>query len=219
MRRLSNLISLTAQEKKVLKELIDDKFEKITTPSDYGSKEDYYESGVNGDIYSKTGKQVSGSTLERLVGLRVNENNRKVNIKTLEIVAEYLNFSSVETLLNYLSSRSKVKKEQLEKFELISFFRKNYLQITLGVDKIIALKFVAENKFEVVFSKNSILKEKDIISLMDLKIGNELTVEQVIRCEVKKAENLGGYSSGYENSVRSISIINKIDEQDELELK
>lgn len=101
MIKKGNTYYFTPQEKKIIKNLLDKKYGKISSPSDFDSTGGDYDTGVEGHVKACTGKQVSGLTLERVVGLRENE-YKGVSITTLQMVAEYLNFDSYERMLVFV---------------------------------------------------------------------------------------------------------------------
>lgn len=201
--------TLNNLEREILKKLVDEKYGQVSNSTDYEPTSGIYDKGIEGSIYKKTGEKISGSTLERMVGLRGNE-NRKTNIRTIDIVANYLDFSSGSELLKFISVRAKHKREFTEKFELFSFIKNHFLKVFVGSDKILTLKFLAENKFEVILSVNTILQKKDEILITQLEDHKELIIEKVFRKSNENMINLGGYASGYNNIVLGISIIGKV---------
>ncbi|MCX6325070.1 MAG: hypothetical protein NT144_00235 [Bacteroidia bacterium] len=101
MHQKSNTLYFSLTEKKLIKKLLDSKYGMETSPSDYDTTGGDYDVGVEGHIFQNTGEHISGSTIERLTGLR-NEKNTGVSLATLTIVAKYLNFGSTIRLLHVL---------------------------------------------------------------------------------------------------------------------
>ena len=195
-----SLYKLNKQERKFLKTLIDEKYGKISTPIDYESTGEYAE-GLEYKILQSTGKRISGSTLERLVGLRPED--RSIRKSTLLIVSKYLRYSSLEALIRKLklSDNSNTAKT----FEVSEIFKIHLINIEYGKNKAISIRFLADKSFEVVKSRNSKLITKDIIIIDKLEVDYIFECNSVKRMVNAKETELGSYSSNYYNKVSIIS--------------
>ncbi len=205
MDKKGNTYYFTLSEKRTIKNLIDRKYGKETTPSDYDSTGGDYDMGVEGNIKECTGKHISGSTVERLVGLREKE-NKGVTIPTLEIIAEYLNYENYERFLKFLEHYSGLRAKSTIQYDIVDIIRQYTIKVSFPDNKLLILKYLNENKFEVIASINSKLQTGDKLEIVQLHTGEELTCDKVIRLRGDKICNLGHYKSGEKNPVTSIDL-------------
>ena len=192
----------TIAERKVIKELIDKKYGRISTSIDYQSYGEY-NSGVEGDIYTYTNKTISGSTLERLVGLRTKE-DRGIRKTTLNIISKYLDFSSIDFFIKKIAYTIKNPNKIITLFELSQVFVKHFTRIEYGTNKEILLRHISLNKFEIIGTRNTKFLLLDIIELQQLEVDLELICRSVERVTKGKYVNLGLYHSSQNNLVRAI---------------
>lgn len=202
MEKTGNSVKLNNSEKKVLKKLIDRKYGKVTTSIDFESTGGFKEIGIEADIFTRTGKMLSGSTIERIVGLT--RDQRNIRITSLEILSEYLDFKSIDQLISYLENNSFKTQSERANFDLIIFMKSHIIKIVFGDNKEISIRYLETNKFEVVFSKNSKLIKGDCIEVNQLELEEELVCRSVHQIKDKKIINLGPYKSGENNKVKSI---------------
>jgi hypothetical protein len=195
-----SLYNLNIQERKNLKFLIDNKYGKISTPIDYESTGEYSE-GLEYEILQSTGERISGSTLERLVGLRSEAG--AVRKSTLLIVAKYLRYSSLDALIRKLKLSGNTKTAKI--FEISDLFKIHIIKIEYGNNKAISVRFIADKSFEVVASKNTKFTPKDIIVIDKLEVDYCFECNSVKRIINAKETELGSYSSNYYNKVNLIS--------------
>jgi hypothetical protein len=208
MIKKGNTYLFTPKEKKTLKYLLDKKYGKVTSPTDFDSTGGDYDTGVEGHVKACTGKQVSGSTLERLVGLRENE-NKGVLKSTLQIVAEYLNFDSYERMLVFVQQQSTSREKPKKQFNITHIIKQHVIRVQMPSDKLLDIKHLNENQFEVIFSKNLKLLTGDTIEIAQLNINDELICDKVKRNHGKKITSLGQYRSGSQNHILSLELIKK----------
>jgi hypothetical protein len=200
MEKAGNSVQLNNSEKETLKKLIDRKYGKLTTSIDFESTGGLHDYGMEADIYIRIGKTLSGSTIERIVGLT--KDQRNIRISSLEILSEYLDFKSADHLLHYIERNSSKKQSEVFSFSLGSFIKSHIIQIIFGENKEISIRYLEENKFEVVLSRNSKLLKGDSIELSQLEIGEELIYKNIRWLKV--INNPGPYRSGDNNRVNAI---------------
>ncbi len=187
--------------------MIDKKYGKETTPADYDTTGGDYDMGIEGHVKDHTGKNISGSTLERLVGLREKE-NKGVSVSTLKIVPEYLGFSSYDKLLNYMEFHSASKTESTIRFDIADILRQHSMRISFNEDMFLVIRYQNENIFEVLSSDNMKLHRGDKLEVLQLHSGEELVCARVTRQNKKrKSISLGKYKSGTSNPIQSIELI------------
>jgi hypothetical protein len=202
MEKTGNSVQLKDSEKKILKKLIDRKYGKLTTSIDFESTGGLHDYGIEADIFTRIGNTLSGSTIERIVGLT--KEHRKIRISSLEILSEYLDFKNVNQLLYYIESNSLKTTIEGAAFDISNFIKNHIIKITFGDNKEISIRYLETTMFDVVFSRNSKLLKGDRIEIKLLELGEELVLGSVHRIKEKKTDNLGPYKSGENNKVKSI---------------
>jgi hypothetical protein len=202
MEKTGNSVKLNNSEKKILKKLIDRKYGKVTTAIDFESTGGFCDFGIEADIFNRIGKRLSGSTIERIIGLTLDQRN--IRITSMEILSEYLDFKGVDQLISYLEINSFRTQNERANFDSNTFMKSHILKIVYGDNKEMSIRYLEANKFEVVLSKNSRLIKGDSIEVNQLELEEELICRSVYRIKEKKITNLGAYKSGENNKVKSI---------------
>lgn len=197
-----NTYHFTPAEKRLIKKLIDKKYGKVSTPVDYGTN--INDTGLEADFYNLTGEMVSGSTLERFVGLTGNEKSgfRK---KIVEIVIKYLDFNGITQFNKQLEYSLLHPISKTRFFDLNMVFKMHLINIKLENNKTLITRYLNVNKFEIVESYNSKLLIGDIIELNNLEVNEELVCNNVFRIINNKSTEMGRYKSGDNNKVSNIS--------------
>jgi hypothetical protein len=208
MQQQSNTYYFTVAEKKIIKNLIDTKFGKETSPSDYDSTGGDYDVGLEGHIYQITGERVSGSTLERLTGLR-NEKNTGVSLSTLSVVAKYLHFGSLEQLLRILTLKSAASTKNSSQFNVADVLGKYKLCLRFNGEKSLELHHLNVSTFEVIASRNLKLQQGDILEISQARENEELVCSKITRLIKKKPISMGIYKSGCANIIATIDLVKK----------
>lgn len=205
MEKTSRSYIFNKQERKIIKQLIDTVYGRISTPIDYKSEGDY-DVGLEYKILSKTRKFISGSTLERMVGLLPKENNRGVSFKTLDIISMYLEFKGMNQLLQRVEFLLGNPNNKLRKFKLADIFKIHITKITLENNKELLLRYLpAIKSFEVIGAKNIKFIAHDIVELSLLEIDEQLMCKKTERIINNTKKRLGPYQSGDNNKVIDIS--------------
>lgn len=191
----------TGEERAIIKEMIDKKYGKITNTVDYptGSKLNY---GLSYEM-KKGGFLISGATLKRLVGLT---ELRAIHYEKLLSVAGYLGFNNIDMFLNEVEIQLKRQKIEVKVFNRDVIFDNHMLCIDYGKNKVIHLRSVSKVQYEIVFSKRSILKLKDMVIIEQLEIDLQLIFKEVLRKIEKNTTNLGSFYSSAD-TVKSISFV------------
>lgn len=205
MKETSRSYVFNEQERKIIKELIDKVYGRISTAIDYISEGDY-DSGLEGDIFFKTKVRISGSTLERLVGLLPKEMDRGISFRYFDVISSYLEYRDTKQLLHKIEFLINNPNKKLREFKLNDIFKIHITKITLENNKELLLRYLpARKSFEVVGAKNIKFKVHDIVELSLLEIGEELMCKQTERIVNNSKKRLGSYRSGYNNKLIDIS--------------
>lgn len=191
-------------EKNLIKKLIDKKYGKISTTIDYDTTYGDFDTGLEADVYNTTRNIISGSTLERLVGLTGKE-SAGARKSTLETVIKYIDFKDIKQLIRHLEYSLQHSDSQLQELDFNSVFKNHLINIELSNNKALITRYLNANKFEILHSNNSKILKGDEVELLQLEVGEELICRNVIRIENKKIFLLGKYSSGDNNKVINIS--------------
>lgn len=211
MKRKGNTIYFSLAEKKIIKNLIDRKYNKITTPVDYDTNSD--NPTVETDVRQTTGKNVSGSTLERLVGLR---ENKGVSVNTIEIVSEYLDFRNLDSFLQYIEFYQKRKNKSEKHFSINDIISPHLIRISFTNEKLLVLSFLQDSTFSVESVLNLLLEPTDKLEILQLHIGDELICDKVTRYSNGRIIGLGKYKTGENNKIQKIELLKNSREQHEL---
>ena len=201
MKKTASSYYLNQQERKIIKQLIDKRYGKITTPIDYESTGEY-SSGIELEIINVTKERISGSTLERLVGLR--GENRGVRKSTLIVVANYLEFNDLEFFQRKIEHLAKKKDFEQKQFDTNDFFKEHFIKIIFNTNKTLSLRFVSSKKFEIISQSNTKFLINDIIEILQLEVGYSFICNNVERIINGKNINMGIYNSSPSNIVKNI---------------
>ena len=205
MKKTSRSYVFDIQERNIIKQLIDKQYGRISTSIDYISEGDY-DLGLEAKILSKTKEYISGSTLERLVGILPKEINRGISFSKFDIISKYLEFKNTNQLLKRIKYLKENPNKKIRKFQLADIFKIHITKIKLENNKELSLRYLPTIKsFEVIKAKNIKFLNHDIIKLSLLEIGEEFKSENTERIKKEKKIILGSYRSGYNNKVIDIS--------------
>ena len=206
MKIKGNTFYFAFREKRIIKSMVDNVYGKETTPADYDTTGGDYDMGIEGDIKGKTGENVSGSTIERLVGLREKE-VKGVSRSTLSIVAKYLGFNGHERLLDYIEYSSVHRSEKEPGFNVEDLVRQHAIRLSFNENKVLILNYHNESSFEVISSENTKLKACDKLEVKHIDAGEEFICTRVLRQHNNRWISLGTYKSGSDNPVSCIELL------------
>lgn len=201
----SNTYHFTLSEKKKIKKLIDKKYGKISTPIDYETTSGDFDIGLEEDIFKYTRERISGSTLERLVGLTGKEKTGSREI-TVEIVSKYLGFHNLKQFCKQIEYSISHPEPSSGNLNFKSVFKQHLINIQFGIDKAITTRYLNTNRLEILSSINNKFLKGDSIELSTLEIDEELICTSVSRFVKNEIIQLGSYKSGDNNKITSISL-------------
>ena len=201
MQKKANSYKFSVAEQSVVKRILDKRYGKTTTPVDYGPP-DEYGAGVEAAVYACTGQSLSGSTLERLVGLR--SESRGVRKSTLNILATYLGYNSVEGFVKHIVQLSSVSSQICKQFKIDSLLKSHLVKIEFSAKRSLSIRYVSGNIFEVVDIKNTRFEIHDSLIIEQLEVDLSFECRNIERLKNGRRIGIGSYSSGSFNYVKTI---------------
>ena len=205
MEKTSRSYVFDLKERKIIKQLIDKKYGKISTSIDYVSEGDY-DFGLEAEILLKTKERISGSTLERLVGILPKEITRGISFSKFNIISNYLEFKNTNQFIKRIEYLKENPNKKKRKFQLADIFKIHITKIKLENNKELFLRYLpAIKSFEVIKAKNIKFFAHDIVELSLLEIGEEFRCKNTERIINNSKKKLGQYKSGYNNKVIDIT--------------
>lgn len=189
---------LTKSQQIVLKSLIDKEFGRSTSPADY-----YTDGPVENMVKERTKTPLSGSTLKRIVGL-TNE-NRTISNNSLTALSEFLTFKSWQSLLRHLTFLERHQNTPYVVFSPPQFLQNHLIKIKFKEAQALTIRLINENKF-IVLNSSRTLKKDDVLYVKQLQHGKCFMCYKVERMMDKKLMNMGAYTSGNSNSIKSMTL-------------
>lgn len=153
------------------------------------------------DIQGKTGVRIGATTLKRLLGFAQDE--RTPHATTLDAIARYLGYAHWEELAkiedqgnsDFNSSDDEVRSADLQVGKVV--------EITYLPDRVVALKYLGNNRYKVERSQNSKLQADDEVEILNFVLHHPLLVVQVWR----NGESLGQFTAGRVSGLSSIKVV------------
>jgi|GEM_PF-2708988 len=148
---------------------------------------------LSADIFSKTGKQLSASTLKRVLGFV--EDRKQLRKYTLDIIAIYCSYKNWDKLIS-ANTYDKIETNKIEKDKLLFINtekRNQYL-----------FRFKGDNFLQVIHSNDDIVKMNDLICIHYFQKGISIAFENIIRDGV----DIGSYRSPMQDSIFDVLFIN-----------
>lgn len=157
---------------------------------------------LRNDIEARTGEALSLNTIKRLVGiLPYDSTPREV---TLDIIARYLGFDS--NLQMQLAIQDKISEFNLPAgfIDLSQLKEGAEILVKWNPQRELRIRHIGGEKYCVVESQKSKLREGDLLSLSQIAVGFPFMVKSVTR----NGRNLGNYVAAQTEGISSIEMIN-----------
>lgn len=164
----------------------------VTTP--YGAEY------LRNDIEALTGESLSRNTVKRLVGNLPYESFPRA--VTLNIISNYLGFSSWQLLQEYLSGKISDFDINDGFIDLTNQPTGKIIKIRWQPDRDLSIKHIGHGEYVVTESLNSKLQPEDVLHLSQIAVGFPFMVRMVER----KGENLGNYIAAKKTGIDDIEI-------------
>jgi hypothetical protein len=158
--------------------------------------------GLSRDLKIRIKVNVSPSTLKRLFGFVAGiETPRKY---TLDAIANYLGFDGWEKVLDYRTNKSNSSFFSVQGIESKNLKKGTMISFTYEPNRQVKLLYTGNDRFKVLESKNSKLRENDILTFSFMVLGNTFIANNVIRSK----KMLGRFNAGKVNGITSITVLN-----------
>lgn len=155
---------------------------------------------LRNDIESVTGESLSRNTVKRLVGNLPYESTPRV--VTLNIISNYLGFSSWQLLQEYLSDRISDFNNEDSFIDMTIQPVGRVIRLRWQPDRYISIEHLGNGKYVVTESINSKLRSEDILYLSQIAEGFPFMVKMVER----DGKNLGNYIAAKKTGIDSVEM-------------
>ena len=157
--------------------------------------------GLAAQISNITKTSVSASTLKRLYGFIKGINEPR--LYTMDVISSYLGYESWEELLSSLSHTDTSDFIEIEQLVAQKLKKGELIQFGYEPNRLINVKYIGKNLFEVIYSENSKLRAKDILEFQNIVLNYPLVISDVKR----EGKSMGQYIAG---KISGITFIRKI---------
>jgi hypothetical protein len=152
------------------------------------------------DIQSKTGVRIGATTLKRLLGFAQDE--RSPHTTTLDVIAHYLGFAHWEELIEIEDNGNSDFNGSDDEIRSADLQVGCKVEITYLPDRQVVFSYLGGNRYRVVQSLNSKLRNDDEVEILNFILHHPLLVMQVWR----KGESLGQFTDGRVSGLSSIVV-------------
>lgn len=142
------------------------------------------------DIESATGEHIGVNTMKRLLGFIADE--RTPRISTLDVIAHYLGYPEWEALRLADENSSNSTFDDRDEYLACHLESGQQLAIAYPPNRRLTIEHLADNHFRVMESRNSKLREGDLLTLTHIVRHYPLLVAEVMR----DGQNLGAFTAG-----------------------
>ncbi len=150
---------------------------------------------------------ISETTVKRMLGLVGPESKERYRVphaSTMEILAKWLGFDSYQVLLENVGEK-KVSSEftELDCIDVDNLQEGSRVRFSYHPAREVTLTYLGNDEFRVANSKNSKLKEGDLLKISHLIKGQELIVGDVMR----EGVSLGPFRGAKDGGLTSLEIL------------
>ncbi len=142
------------------------------------------------DIESKTGEHLGVNTLKRMLGLA--EDDREPRQTTLQVIATYLGYESWRTMLQLDDESNSDFDQKPDLLRSSDIETDAWVEVHYMPDRRLVMQYMGDNRFFVMQSENSKLKEGDIVTITVFIQGYPLVAADVSR----QGKSLGSFTAG-----------------------
>lgn len=132
------------------------------------------------DIEARTGQHIGVNTMKRLLGMLTDGRNPRTS--TLDILAQYLDFPNWEVMSKLLKDdNSNFDEKFTNPIVVEDLVEGTLVELSYAPDRYVLMRFLHDEWFEVVESRNSKLQRGDIIAVTQIFEGFPLMASKVMR--------------------------------------
>lgn len=179
---------------KIIKEKIETEFgQHVKYPRDCDA--------LSADITSKTNQRISGSTVRRLFGFI--SGTAEPRSFTLDVIAEYVGYSSFEDLIESFKENSIKETKIIELIDPKDLRTGEKIRLSFDVNNHFCAEYIGESKFKVDDSSCDSVQLNDIVSVTKIRLHQPLFLENLLRNNITLGPNVIAKISG----VKSIELL------------
>lgn len=158
--------------------------------------------GLSNDVYAKTGKKISSSTLRRLFSMTTDTCVPRAY--SLDVIANYLEYRTFDDLLDTFCERSG-NNGTLSRIDSKSLAIGEIIKVEVSKNVFLSIKFNGCQKFTVVNSSYDSISTGDEIEFNQVNIDLPLFLDCVRKCGINQGPMVLSRISG----ILSIEIVEK----------
>jgi hypothetical protein len=134
---------------------------------------------LSAKIFSECRCSISGSTLRRLLGFT--KGTKEPRLYTLDVLANYLGFSTWDDMLIELTNGEKPEKKTLTELKTGALKPGERFRYTYKPSAVVEIEYIGKSKFKVLNAENSKLVVGDIFKAKIVSLHHPLIVLEVER--------------------------------------
>lgn len=152
-------------------------------------------------ISSKTNQRISGSTLRRLFGFITGTSEPRSY--TLDVIAEYIGFTSFEALINSFKENTAEPTQIIELIDSNNLKTGERIKVLFDANHHLCAEYIGDSKFKVDDSSYDAIRLNDIVSVTKIRLHQPIFVDDHLRNDVALGPNILAKLSG----VKSIELL------------
>jgi hypothetical protein len=130
-------------------------------------------------IFSECGFKLSASTIRRLFGFV--QNTKEVRVHTLDVLSNYLGFSSWDDLIQPMDRNGKLILNQIIELKTEKLKKGEKYQYTYKPNTEVTIEYIGKSYFRIISAKHSQLKISDVFKTSVLTLHHPLFILEVER--------------------------------------
>ena len=153
------------------------------------------------EIESQTKQKVSLNTLKRLFGFISGVSEPR--LYTLDTIALYLGFTNWDVYLLSLDQSGNSGFNSLQEIRIESLHVSSIVEFGYEPDRVVRVRFDGQNSFNVILTKNSKLKENDVVEITNFVLNYPLIILNVLR----DGKSMGRFTAGKVGGLTHLKLI------------
>ena len=153
------------------------------------------------EIENQTKQKVSLNTLKRLFGFISGVSEPR--LYTLDTIALYLGFTNWDVYLLSLDQSGNSGFNSLQEIRIESLPVSSIVEFGYEPDRVVQVRFEGQNSFNVILTKNSKLKENDVVEITNFVLNYPLIILNVLR----DGKSMGRFTAGKVGGLTHLKLI------------